>query len=238
MNFTDLPQSTAPNAIETISGLYFDVASPDPDMVRIDDIAWATSRLARFAGHTMSEEIWSIAQHAIFVEYLIDLVLSDDGEQLKGSLNAWLHNKGMMSSGLSYLNGDMSLHALLHDAPEAYLVDMPTPVKRHPAIKEAYLELERGVEKAIQLAVGLSPMLPLEREVLRWGDALALKIEAVHLMPSRGRGWSIEFPQCTHMDLYLMPPVKPWRTVCKEFIERYDEIQTQRTFNEFRKSGD
>lgn len=51
------------------------------------------------------------------------------------------------------------LAALLHDAPETYLVDVPRPVKRALV---GYKEAEQRVWVAIAAAFGLSPILPDE----------------------------------------------------------------------------
>jgi hypothetical protein len=229
MNFLDIPTINTPNSIETVSGLFVDVANPDPKTILMNDIAWATSRLARFAGHTLSEEIWSIAQHALFVENLVDLVMSEDGVQLHWSLTEWLMSKGLVDE---YQDGKfdqrlVKMHALIHDAPEAYLVDMPTPVKRHPLIQAPYKELEGKMEQAILIAFNLAPMSKLEHEIVKWADMLALRIETANLIPSRGRGWGITMPRMNHMDMYLMPKVLHWKVVCKAFIERYDELHLE-----------
>jgi hypothetical protein len=229
MNFLDIPTVNTPNSIETVSGLYVDVANPDPKTILINDVAWATSRLARFAGHTLSEEIWSIAQHAMFVEYLVDLVMSEDGVQLHWSLTEWLMSKGLVGE---YRDGKFSkqltrMHALIHDAPEAYLVDMPTPVKRHPLIQAPYKELEGKMEQAILIAFNLPAASKLEHEIVKWADMLALRIETACLIPSRGRGWGIVMPRMNHVDMYLMPKVKHWKLVCHEFLERYEQLHLE-----------
>lgn len=63
--------------------------------------------------------------------------------------------------------------ALLHDASEAYVVDLPKPIKvKFPA----YIELEDGVEKAVIKCFGLNPNKP--DEVIT-ADIFALAMEAV-----------------------------------------------------------
>lgn len=227
MNFIELPNGTLPNSIETCSGLYVDVADPQPETLRIEDMAWALSRQARFAGHTLSDEIWSIGQHSLFVEYLVDLVMSEDGIQLHWSLIEWLAAKGLVKD---YQDSNFSkpmvrMGALIHDCPEAYLVDIPSPVKRHPAIKAPYSELEGMMESAISIAFHLRPLTKLEHEIIKWGDMLALRIEAANLLPSRGRGWGIKMPSMNHADMHLFPKVKRWREVCEDMVERYEILR-------------
>ena len=73
----------------------------EEEMIRIDDIAHALSRLCRYNGHT--EAHYSVAQHSIHVAQYLGHVKFDDR---------------------------LVFAALLHDAPEAYLGDMIRPVKR------------------------------------------------------------------------------------------------------------
>lgn len=223
MNFIDLPNNTLPNSIETCSGLYVDVANPLPETLRVEDMAWALSRQARFAGHTLSDEIWSIGQHSLFVEYLVDLVMSEDGIQLHWSLIEWLAAKGMVGE---YEAGRFSkpltrMWSLVHDCPEAYLVDIPSPVKRHPAIQGPYSDLEKKMEDAMCAAFYIRRPTKLEHMIVKWGDMLALRIEAANLLPSRGRGWGINMPRMNHADMHLFPKVKRWREVCEDFVERW-----------------
>lgn len=52
-----------------------------------------------------------------------------------------------------------ALHGLLHDAPEAYLVDVPRPVKKS---LRGYREAEDRVWQAVAAAFSLSPIMPDE----------------------------------------------------------------------------
>ena len=58
-----------------------------------------------------------------------------------------------------HVKPEHKLAALLHDAPEAYLVDVPRPVKKMLA---GYKEAEQNVWLAVAAAFGLSPYLPDE----------------------------------------------------------------------------
>lgn len=84
------------------------------------------------------------------------------------------------------------LHALLHDAPEAYTCDVPSPMKEamriiaaHTHMPSAYDVIERGVWKAICRRFDLSPELPPE---VTKADRDAMKIEAPRLQPM---GWML-----------------------------------------------
>ena len=224
MRFETLPVVAAAHAIETSSGLYVDVSNPDPATIKINDIAWALSRIARFNGHSLSEKVWSVGQHSLFVEQLIDLVLQPDGEQLHWSLQEFLMAKGLMGE---YQDGHFSkvcvrMGGLLHDAPEAYLTDLPSPVKRFPGLKEAFKALETGLMTAMLDGLGLRALNPLEERIVLWADLLALRIEAANLSPSRGRGWGVDSPWMNHVDIHLMPEIKNWQAVARDFVDTYD----------------
>jgi uncharacterized protein len=232
MPFADLVATVPINACETVSGRYVDVVSPDPKTIEVTDIAWALSRQARFAGHTMSEEIWNVAQHCVFVVELIELVLdpAGNGRQLHESLAEWLSGKTYEYACDGSID-HVLLHALMHDAAEAYLIDLPSPVKRHPALRGPYKELEVGVNKAIFLGLNMPPITSAEHEIIVWADLLALQIEAANLMPSRGRGWSGDLPIMNMVDIHLFPhQVKPWKLAYEDFMSEYhrfnDQIQT------------
>lgn len=231
MNFIDFPDATTLHTIETCSGVYVDVSDPNPDTIRVDDIAWALSRQARFAGHTLSSEIWSVGQHSLFVEHLLDLVLSNEcGPELGLSLRDWLAQAGVLDE---YVKQQFSIPrvlfgALIHDTPEAYLVDLPTPVKRSPLILTGYRELEARMESAIGVAFKFPKPSALEHEMIKWSDMLALRIEAAHLLPSRGLRWGITSPSMSHQELHLFPEVLGWSVVCAAFIKRFNELELLR----------
>jgi 5'-deoxynucleotidase YfbR-like HD superfamily hydrolase len=86
--------------IQTASGKKLDYLAPTASAISIDDIATCLSRLARFGGHTT--KFYSVAQHSVIVSRYVAERGGDRFEQLVG---------------------------LLHDAPEAYVMDLPRPLK-------------------------------------------------------------------------------------------------------------
>lgn len=139
-----------------------------------------------------------------------------------------------MAKGLvgEFQNGRFSkarvrMGGLLHDAPEAYLTDLPSPVKRFPGLKEAFKELEGKLMDAILVSQQLQPLNKLEERIVLWADLLALRIEAANLSPSRGRGWGVDAPWMNHVDTHLMPKIDAWRPVAEEFVRVFDELITE-----------
>jgi len=114
--------------IQTYTGKQFWPLDPRPEDVDIDDIAQALSNLCRYAGHV--REFYSVAEHSCLLAW----ALRRDG-----------------------YDRDVQRWALMHDAPEAYIVDVPRPIKR---FIPGYKEIESRVEKAVAEHFGLPLEIP------------------------------------------------------------------------------
>lgn len=147
------------DVILTHSGRYVRPLALDPEDVDVVDIAHALSHQCRFSGHV--RQFYSVGEHSCRV---CDLVAE--------------------LGGGSYLE----LWALLHDASEAYLVDLPRPVKHASVLGHEYIRAEKLAMEAICVAVGLEP---LEPDVVHHADQVLLATERRDLMPSKGdwRTW-------------------------------------------------
>ena len=97
-----------PSHIQTFTGRHINPFDPDPDAIDIEDIAHALSHICRFTGHTHT--FYSVAQHSVHVA---DLVCRNTAGLAKPARSRAV------------------LMALLHDASEAYLCDIPRPLKPH-----------------------------------------------------------------------------------------------------------
>lgn len=82
------------------------------------------------------------------------------------------------------LCGANPLWGLLHDASEAYLMDIASPIKPHLA---NYKELERNLMRVVCKRFGLTEEMPQD---VKHADLIALYLEAGKLMKSGGRNWS------------------------------------------------
>jgi len=91
-----------PGVIQTVSGVDIDVTDPRPEDIRLEDIAHALTYVCRYGGHT--SQFYSVAEHSLLV---------------------CKHLETQM--GIS--DPEILLMALLHDASEAYLLDIPSPIK-------------------------------------------------------------------------------------------------------------
>jgi hypothetical protein len=134
--------------IVTVFGNVVDIERLTPRDIDIKTIAHALSNLCRWGGHT--DRFYSVAQHSVIVANLC----CDPNDE-----------------------PDLYRCALLHDATEAYLVDLPRPIKH--AMPD-YQRLESLVWEVIAEAFGLPRQMPPEVER---ADRLALRWEAESLFP-------------------------------------------------------
>jgi 5'-deoxynucleotidase YfbR-like HD superfamily hydrolase len=100
---------------------------PRPEELRIADIGHAISMLCRFTGHVHS--FYSVAEHSVRVSI----------EAERRATVAGVHDT---------MRQHIARWGLLHDASEAYLVDLARPVKRLPEMAPY-----RNAEAAIMLTV-------------------------------------------------------------------------------------
>ena len=82
-----------------------------------------------------------------------------------------------------------ALLGLLHDATEAYLVDLPRPVKRLPQIRDGYADLEHYNWNAIASKFGLPRMHEWPKTVKHADTAILLAERAVLMQPIEAHDW-------------------------------------------------
>jgi hypothetical protein len=122
----------------------------EPDF-RPEDIAHALSMNCRFNGHV--RQFYSVAEHSLLVSALV------------------YHMGG---------NQQQCLEALLHDATEAYLSDVPAPFKQ-------FLPDWRAIDAKLDAKLREWAGLPSDKTgLVKDADWLALFIEAYHLLPDGG----------------------------------------------------
>lgn len=80
----------------------------------------------------------------------------------------------------------LQLAGLLHDAAEAYLSDIPSPIKQYLPDYQAMEELVQGVINA-KFKIGLSPE---DAKMVKDADKDATATEAYYLLESKGKEWS------------------------------------------------
>ena len=100
-----------------------------------------------------------------------------------------------------------ALWALLHDASEAYLVDVPRPLKYAPVFGELYRAFEKQLMDAVCDRFGLPREMPAS---VKKADDRMLMTEARDLLDPKPIGWRID------AEPYGFT-IEPWRPVAAEW---------------------
>lgn len=130
------------NVLQTNSGKIINLQNPLPEQFHIQDIAHGLANVCRFSGQL--RRFYSVAAHSLLVCEAVRLAGGTAEEQL---------------------------HGLLHDATEAYIQDVPSPVKR---LCPQYKDIENRLWKIIASKYSLTEEMPL---IVKWADDEVLDIE-------------------------------------------------------------
>lgn len=218
------------SSIETVSGRFVDIQDPKPEDFLITDIAWSLAREPRFSGHTTHPLPYSVAQHSLVVSLLCSRVFMLDETKLRAHARRFVKNSVFENWIDETIAEDqdtkwVSLLGLLHDASEAYLRDLASPVKNLPGLKEAYLTIETRVMGQILIRFGLAnhKNLDLAWKLVHWADMYARTVEAYHLMPSKGTHWPAA-AKLTDVDLTTYRKPQPHIEVYTLFLEAFKAL--------------
>ena len=180
---------------EMHSGTVFDLVTPVAEQVNLMDIAHHLAHICRFGGGTPS--FYSVAEHSIQVLKYVER---------------------------KTLNPNIRLAALLHDAHEAYVGDIVTPVKE--MLGHRYIALRDALDEVIATKFGLR-MADFHSRVVREGDQAMLAVEAHYMMSSAGEGehWGGRLMELSAFDLALNRPRGMNSGKAKaEFIGQYNKV--------------
>lgn len=141
--------------VAVISGRLIDPSNFGPADWDLLDVAHPLSHQCRFAGHTTSH--YSVAQHSRSVAILARQLAHENG----------------MPEGVQI---QAQMQGLLHDAHEAYVIDLPKPIRDSVGF-EAYRALEAKMFDTIMRLHGLPTTM---MDVVRLADEIMLVSEAEH----------------------------------------------------------
>lgn len=145
--------------IQTYGGRQYWPLDPRSEEVDIKDIAHALSLICRYTGHC--ERFYSVAEHSVNVSYVV---------------------QRYAPSGRPAL----FLHALLHDAAEAYCNDIARPVKRSIS---GYAEIEGLNFAAICEHFEMGGLFPEEIAIIHQADNAMLLAEMGAIMKTPPVAW-------------------------------------------------
>jgi len=145
------------NTITLCDGSIIDLINPTVNMISIETIAHGLSRVSRFGAQSPID--YSVAEHSLG---MVQMAMYDGVE-----------------------NMDALYAILLHDASEAYLGDIVSPLKKHLS---EYLEIEARMNSVIEKKFGVDfekhhaiikkydrKILKIEKQVL-WGGKTSTKL--------------------------------------------------------------
>jgi hypothetical protein len=177
--------------LQTVSGRWVNPFDPDPAQLDAGDIARALANQCRFGGHTRI--FYSVAQHSVIVSRLVE-------------------ERG----------GDVEdvFAALMHDATEAYLGDMPHPLKHRSPLGAAFREAEAHLEQAIRDHFGIKPSVPAIKDV----DRALLATERRAFSAETWHWPELEGVEPLDLELTAWSPER----AADEFARRYAELDARR----------
>lgn len=158
--------------VQTASGRRMDLVSPRAEDILLDDIAVGLSNLCRFTGQVRAG-FYSVAQHSVHVA---ERVLALTGDV------------------------DLARCGLMHDAPEAYIHDLASPIKR---LLPQYEVMESLMWLAVVERFGLPKALP---PIVKEADAELLATEKRDLLAPEPAPWP-PLPEP------LETTIRPWAPV-------------------------
>jgi uncharacterized protein len=177
--------------LQTVSGRWVNPFDPDPDQLDPGDIARALANQCRFGGH--SRVFYSVAQHSVVVSRLV--------EERGG-------------------DAEDAFAALMHDASEAYLGDMPHPLKHRSPLGAAFKTAEDHVERAIRERFRIKPDVP---EIKR-ADRALLATERRAFSAETWHWPELEGVEPLAMELTAWSP----DAAAEAFAARYAELDARR----------
>jgi 5'-deoxynucleotidase YfbR-like HD superfamily hydrolase len=157
--------------IRTYTGIEIGMLAPSPSHINVADIARGLSMICRFNGQAL--DFYSVAEHSVLVASI---------------LRAWGMDVDVIRAGL------------LHDAHEAYIGDVTSPMKRALRIVAGgagsnFDAVEVAWERAVELRFGLTQQ---RHEAVKRADLEALAIED-HVVRGLPRELTLEIlprPEC------------------------------------------
>jgi 5'-deoxynucleotidase YfbR-like HD superfamily hydrolase len=172
--------------INTHTGISFHPFKPNPSEIDLLDIAHALSNICRWNGHCNYH--YSVAQHSI----MVCLELKARGYSTR-----------------------VQMIGLLHDASEAYICDIPKPLK---PFMEGYEKIEEALQNTIYMK--LAGYTPSSREwkVVSGVDEDSLWAEALELKDNKD--FVPRIPKM-HTEVCKRDP----KAVRNDFIELYEQLR-------------
>src|SRR3954454_9234708 len=177
--------------LQTVSGRWVNPFYPDPAQLNAGDIARALANQCRFGGHCRT--FYSVAQHSVIVSELVEARGGDPEDVFA---------------------------ALMHDASEAYLGDMPHPLKHRSPLGAAFKEAEAALEGVLREHFAIKAGVP---EIKR-ADRALLATERRAFSAEDWHWPELEGVEPLDLQLVAWSPDE----AAAAFAERYAELDARR----------
>src|SRR4051812_26439153 len=177
--------------LQTVSGRWVNPFDPDAEQLDPDAIARALANQCRFGGH--SRVFYSVAQHSVLVSEIVEARGGDPEDVFA---------------------------ALMHDATEAYLGDMPHPIKHRSPLGAAFKAAEDHLEQAIRARFGIRAGVP----AIKRADRALLATERRAFSAESWHWPELDGIEPLDLELEAWSPAEAERA----FAERFAELQERR----------
>jgi hypothetical protein len=178
--------------ILTVSGVYVNPLDLRPNQIHIVDVAHALAHQCRFVGHT--NKFYSVAEHSV--------------RALR-----WNRKRNVSHAELQW--------TLLHDASEAYLVDLARPMKIDPYFGKAYRGAEGRAMEVICERFGLDRKEPA---CVKEADLAMLAAERRDLMPAGGDWVILEGVEAPTEVISPWSPRRAKRMFLQEYVRLFGVV--------------
>ena len=183
-----------------LSGRRLNLLEPSPLDIEIEDIAHGLSRVARWNGQTSGNWAFSVAEHSVLVETILERYRNNAPTEWR-------------------------LAALVHDAAEYVIGDLISPFKA--AVGLDYKAFERNLQSAIHIRFGLPATLPkTAQSLIKRADRASAYVEAVQLAgfdPSEAKKI---FGNPRNLEDTALNPLSPDKAK-SAFLERFETLSAE-----------
>ena len=186
----DAPPAPGPY-LQTVSGRWVNPFDPDPSQLDAADIGPALANQCRFGGH--SRVFYSVAQHSVIVSQLVEQRGGDTEDVFA---------------------------ALMHDATEAYLGDMPHPLKHRSTLGASFRSAEDHLEQVIRDRFRIKAHVPEIKLV----DRALLATERRAFSAENWHWPELEGVEPLDLELTAWSPDE----AAQAFAQRYSELTARR----------
>jgi hypothetical protein len=155
--------------LQTLTGRAWCADEPEAYVYDIEEIAHCLAGIPRFLNHTTVPG-YSVAQHSVLVAEEVASMIGYDPTSSGGR-----HDRRLLRA------------ALLHDAAEAFVADLPNPVKMMPELA-GYRALCKRAERAI--AAHFDVLNVIDHPAIKTADLVLLATEKRDLMAPEPHSWA------------------------------------------------